>query len=242
MPTAYYHAAPEAALGAVMALYAREETGHGQLVDVSMQECQLQSLLSFPGQCALSGKVQKRPGPRIGRTREIWRTKDGFVTFGLRGGPTRIANLKAMVEYMSETNEVPDWLREYDWTVYNHNTLSDQQIANLEEAFAKFFATHTMGELYREALERRILLAPCNNAQEILDHPQLRSRELFTEISYPELGASIEHPAFFAKSNRCKIGIRHGAPKLGQHNEALLCGELGLKESELHDLRQRGVV
>ena len=41
MPTSHFHAAPEAALGILMALYARLRTGRGQLVDVSMQECQL---------------------------------------------------------------------------------------------------------------------------------------------------------------------------------------------------------
>ena len=86
-PAAYAHTAGEAAFAAVSALW----SGVPQRVDVSMQECQLQSLLSLPGQYALHGRLQKRLGPRIGRTREIWQAKDGFVTFGLRGGPARSA-------------------------------------------------------------------------------------------------------------------------------------------------------
>ncbi|NNL66501.1 MAG: CoA transferase, partial [Myxococcales bacterium] len=97
MPMAYYHAGPEAALGIVMALHAREDSGRGQHVDVSLQETQLQSLLSAPGQHALAPRAMKRTGGRLGRTREIWAARDGWVSFGLRGGPARVPNLVATV-------------------------------------------------------------------------------------------------------------------------------------------------
>ncbi len=217
MPTAYYHAAPEAALGVAMALHAREETGRGQIVDVSLHETQLQSLLSFPAQYPLRKTEAVRAGPQIGRTREIWRAADGYVSFGLRGGPTRVKNLIATVALMEESGAAPDWLRDYDWEHYNHNVLSDEEIARLEGAFAAFFATHTMRELYEQALKRRILLAPCNDAREILEHAQLRERELFTTVELPELGASLELPDFFARTEDRAVRIRRRAPRLGEH-------------------------
>ena len=77
--------------------------------------------------------------------------------------------------------------------------LDAAELARLEAAFGAFFASRTMRELYEGALARRILLAPCNDAREMLAQPQLRERELFTTLEYPELGAAIEHPDFFAK-------------------------------------------
>jgi benzylsuccinate CoA-transferase BbsE subunit len=241
MPTAYHHACPEAALGIAMALYARETTGKGQLVDVSMHECQLQSLLSFPGQTALSGKISRRPGPRIGRTREIWLAKDGYVTFGLRGGSTRIANLIAMVGYMNEEKAAPDWLMSYDWSGYNHNTLSDQEIARFEQAFGAFFRTKTRRELYEESLRRRILLAPCNDAREILEHPQLRDRGFFTTIEYPHLGAKIEHPRCFVHSSAHDVSIARRAPRIGEHNQEIYA-EIGLDRSAIASLARERIV
>jgi crotonobetainyl-CoA:carnitine CoA-transferase CaiB-like acyl-CoA transferase len=226
MPTAYYHAAPEAALGIVMALYAREDTGRGQIVDVSLHETQLQSELSFPAQYPLRKQMTPRAGPRIGRTREIWRAADGYVSFGLRGGPTRVKNLIATVALMDECGAAPDWLRDYDWQHYNHNVLGDAEIARLEDAFGAFFRTRTMRELYEQALKRRILLAPCNDAREILEHRQLRERDLFVAIDLPELGASLELPDFFAKTEDRAIRIRRRAPQLGEH-EAAVFAELG---------------
>jgi benzylsuccinate CoA-transferase BbsE subunit len=243
LPTSVYHSAPEAALGAVMALSAREETGRGQLVDVSMQECQLQSLLSAPGQFAASGRATRRGGARLGRTREIWAAKDGWVSFGLRGGPSRIPNLQASVAFMTECGMAPRWLREYDWGAYNHNTVSDGEIERLEEVFGAFFRSKTMRELYEEALRRRMLLAPCNDAREIAEHPQLRDRGLFVTLEYPELGAAleIEHPGGFAKTDGGELRIRRRAPRRGEHNAEVL-GEIGVSADELRALAAEGVV
>lgn len=224
LPTAYYHAGPEAALGIVMALYAREDSGRGQQVDVSLQETQLQTQLSFPAQYALHGRPSRRSGERMGRLREIWKAKDGYVSFGLRGGPTRVRNLKATVEWMREHGAAPDWLVHYDWDAYNHNTLDDAEIARLEQAFGAYFAGRTRRELYRDALARRILLAPCNDTKEILEHEQLRDRGLFTTVELPHLGARLELPGFFAKADDGSIGLRRRAPRLGEHSDEVLAG------------------
>ena len=85
------------------------------------------------------------------------------------------------------------------------------------------------------------MLAPCNDAREISDQPQLRFRELFTTVEYPELGASFEQPDFFAKSNRTHIGIRRPAPRVGEHN-AEVYGELGLGPADLEALAAEGVI
>jgi len=177
----------------------------------------------------------------MGRTREIWKARDGDVSFGLRGGPARIPNLVASVEYMAESGMAPEWLRQMDWRTYNHNELSDAEIARLEEVFGAFFASKTRRELYDEALRRRIMLAPCNDAREILEQPQLRSRELFTTLEYPELGASVLHPAFFAKSTACRIGVRSRAPRVGEHNLEIYA-ELDLGAADLEALAAEAVV
>jgi crotonobetainyl-CoA:carnitine CoA-transferase CaiB-like acyl-CoA transferase len=241
MPTAFHHAGPEAALGIVMALEQRTQTGRGQLVDVSLQETQLQSLLSAPGQHAHQPRPARRTGARMGRTREIWAARDGWVSFGLRGGPARVANLEATVAWMEELDLAPDWLREYDWKQFSHLSVSDEEIARLEDAFGAFFATRSMRELYEGALERRILLAPCNDAREIVEHAQLRSRHLYVTLEYPELGASIEHPDFFARTEDGAIRIRRRAPRIGEHNGEIY-GELGLDAADLEKLAAERVI
>jgi len=245
LPTSYYHAAPEAVLGVLMAVQARESSGRGQLVDVSLQECQLGTLLGGPGIHGSSPQSPQRSGARTGRTREIWPARDGHISFGLRGGPARVPGLRALVAWIVETEAAPDatpgWLRDTDWDRFSPNAQSAAELARLEAAFGEFFAARTMRELYEGALARRILLAPCNDAREILAHPQLRARELFTTIEYPEFGASIEHPAFFAKASGLSVGVRRRAPRIGEHNDEVYCA-LGLAREAIVKLVAGGVV
>ena len=241
LPTSYYHAAPEAVLGVLMALQARESTGRGQLVDVSLQECQLGTLLGGPGIHGASPQPPRRSGARTGRTREIWPARDGHVSFGLRGGAARVPGLRAIVAWMDEAGAAPAWLRDTDWDRFSPNALDAGELARLEAAFGAFFASRSMRELYEGALARRILLAPCNDAHEVLAHPQLRHRELFTTIEYPEFGASIEHPAFFARGSGAPVGVRRRAPRIGEHNGEVY-GALGLEREELTKLAAEGVI
>jgi crotonobetainyl-CoA:carnitine CoA-transferase CaiB-like acyl-CoA transferase len=140
---------------------------------------------------------------------------------------------------MEESESAPKWLLEYDWAHFNHNLLTDAETQRLEDAFAVFFRSKTKRELYEEALKRRILLAPCNDPKDILEQPQLRDRGLFVTLTYPHLGASIEHPAFFARSSLHRLGLSRRAPRVGEHNSEIL-GELGAKARSPSPLPKAG--
>jgi crotonobetainyl-CoA:carnitine CoA-transferase CaiB-like acyl-CoA transferase len=241
LPSAYYHAAPAAALGIALALRGRQRSGRGDFVDVSLQECQLETLLGGVGSARVLGRVPRRSGARTGRTREIWPARDGYVSFGLRGGPARVPGLVALVAWMDECGQAPDWLRGFDWERYDPERLEPAGLARLEEAFGAFFRSRSRRELYAGALERRILLAPCNDAREVLAQPQLRSRGFFVELEYPELGARIEHPAFFARTEDGAVRLRRRAPRIGEHN-AEVYAELGLGPEAQAKLAAEGVL
>lgn len=240
LPTSFFHAGPEAAAAIAAALFSREESERGQLVDVSLHECQAGTLLGAPGLERFRGPG-RRAGARLGRTREIWRTRDGWVSFGLRGGAARAANLRATTEYMAESGMAPAWLQAVDWSRYDPNALSAEELARLEDVFGAFFAGRTRRELYEEALRRRILLAPCNDAGEIAAHPQLRARDFFAELEEPAPGARLEHPARFAVDSLGACALRRRAPRIGEHNGEVY-GELGLGTAELEKLAAEGVV
>ncbi len=221
-PTAYLHAAPEAVVGILYALRARRRSGRGDFVDVSMHECQLATLISAPGQYALSGKLRQRAGAKIGRTREIWRTRDGWISFGLRGGPARAAGLEAMVRLMAEHDAAPAWLVRFDWLRFDANRVEETEISLLESTFAAFFASLGTAELYAEAVKRRLMLAPCQDAAATLADPQLRARRLFVPISTGPFGRGrMEVPGTFAATSDAAIGVRCRAPGIGEHTSSV---------------------
>ena len=169
-PTAYAHTGPEAAFAALSALW----QGVPQRVDVSMQEVVLVANMAAPARFAQTGFRGARRGANIGRTREIWPTKDGFVSFGLRGGKARIPSL----ELISKLSGLPP----RDWSDFNPNTATDDELKEIEEAVGAYFAQHTMQELYELACETNLMLAPINSPREIYQSAQLASRGFFGPV------------------------------------------------------------
>ncbi|MFM8236318.1 MAG: CoA transferase [Actinomycetota bacterium] len=169
-PAAYAHSGPEAAFAALTALWCGA-TGE---IDHSMQETVLVASMVSPGQFFRTGDRGRRRGANIGRTREIWPTSDGFVSFGIRGGKARVASLELIASKAG--------LPPRDWSAFNQNTADEADLAAIEAAVAAYFADHTMQELYDLACETNAMLAPINSPREILASAQLADREFFGPV------------------------------------------------------------
>ena len=218
MPVTHYHGAAEAALGVLFALWHRDRTGAGQQVDVALQELMLMPSMTNPAQAWVQGNRGQRSGNfnRVGQTiqQEIWPCKDGFVSFALRGGPARIPGLIAMTKYMDEHGMAPPVLKDRDWTKYNNNLLTQDEVDAIAAPFAAFFKTKTMQELYDAACSRRLMLAPANTEREVLQSRQLAARKFFTERApSPARRERVRLPSRFAEFPQARVGER--APTLG---------------------------
>ncbi len=178
-PTAYAHSGPEAAFAAMTAL----ASGVPQQVDVSMQEVVAVANMVAVAGFADTGTRGSRRGANIGRTREIWPTLDGFVSFGLRGGKARIPSLEILTKLVAGDG-VPgaDALVNRNWSTFNQNTASDEELAAIESAVAAYFAGHTMQDLYDLAVETNLMLAPANSPREIYQSAQLAARDFFGPV------------------------------------------------------------
>jgi crotonobetainyl-CoA:carnitine CoA-transferase CaiB-like acyl-CoA transferase len=177
-PCAYAHTGPEAALAALTAL----ASGRPQVVDVSMQEAVMLANMSGSTLFARQGQRGQRPGASMGRTREVHRCKDGFVTFGLRGGPARVPSLRIITKLLVENGlDTPAWT-ERDFAAWNPNETSDEEMKALEAPLAALFARYTVSELFAIACDTNLMLAAVNTPHEIYASPQLEARGLFGRV------------------------------------------------------------
>ncbi|MCA9509320.1 MAG: CoA transferase, partial [Myxococcales bacterium] len=177
-PSGYAHVGPEVAFAALAA----HASGRPQIVDVSMQEVVLVANMGAPAAFLATGARGARIGARIGRTREMWRCRDGWVTFGLRGGPARVPTLRAITELLVEHGiAAPAWT-ERDWSAFNPNETSDDEMRALERPLEALFARHSIGEIFAIACERNLMIAPANTAREIRASAQLAAREAFARL------------------------------------------------------------
>jgi crotonobetainyl-CoA:carnitine CoA-transferase CaiB-like acyl-CoA transferase len=201
-PTAYAHTGPEAAFAALTALWTREP----KFVDVSMQEVVLVANMVGVGRYAATGWRGGRRGANIGRTREIWPTKDGFVSFGLRGGKARVPSLRLLTDLVAR-EDVPgaSVLTERDWDAFNPNSATDEELHAIEAPVAEYFSRHTMRELYEIACDTNMMLAPANTPPEIYASEQLRSRDFFGDDGLPRSFTSVRHPVIASQSAEKRV-------------------------------------
>ena len=172
-PSGYAHAAAETAFAALTGL----ACGRPQRIDVSMQEVVAVANMATPAQFPTTGFRGTRRGANIGKTREIWPTLDGFVSFGLRGGKARVPSLETLTRLVAT-----DTLRGVDWSAFSPNTADDTMLRAIEADVAAYFAQHTMSELYDIACETNLMLAPINSPAEILASVQLAARDFWESL------------------------------------------------------------
>jgi crotonobetainyl-CoA:carnitine CoA-transferase CaiB-like acyl-CoA transferase len=97
-----------------------------------------------------------------------------------------------------------------------------------------------MEEVFHAAQELRMPLTMVPNPEQVFEMPQHKEREYFADIEHPVAGKLTYPGAPFKLSGTPWSASR--APLLGEHNEDVYCGRLGLGREELEELRVMGVV
>jgi len=177
-PSGYAHTGGEAAFAVLSALW----TGQPHEIDLSMQECVTVANMAQAARFHQTGFRGRRQGPYSQRTREIWPTSDGWVSFGLRGGKARIPSLELITELVAADGIDATTLEAQDWTTWSPYHAPEEVLRAIEKAIGEYFAQHTMRELYAIACETNMMLAPANSPREILASEQLEARGFFVPL------------------------------------------------------------
>jgi len=249
LPQAAMWAGMYGAGGTLIAHSYRHITGRGQHVDVSMQASLLWALANAPAHWSLVREDLSRDGNYMvgrnitgARMRAIYRCRDGHVNFIIYGGEAGKRSNEAMVRWMIEENQAPDWLQHKDWNTFNVATSNQEEIDALERPFVAFLAQRTKAEFVAEAARRGILGYPVADVRDIRDDPQLAARAFWQRVDYPAFDAAVTYPGPFARFSAAACAIRRPAPRVGEHNTEIYSAELGLSRSDLETLKRRGVI
>jgi crotonobetainyl-CoA:carnitine CoA-transferase CaiB-like acyl-CoA transferase len=108
-------------------------------------------------------------------------------------------------------------------------------------AIAEFCARHTKEELYEEGQKRRIAVTPINTAGEFINSEQVEERHIFVDMEHPIVG-KYAHFGPVPRLSESAGRVAQTAPLLGQHNQEIYCGELGMSNDDLVALRASGII
>ncbi len=192
-PLAYAQAAGEVALAALTAL----ASGRPRRVDASIQEAMTAANMSAHVSLFQHGDRGSRSGGSVGRTPEVWRCRDGFVVFGMRGGPSRAHTWQVVLDHLRSDGVDARGFEGIDWDRFEHDKATQAQLDRLADGLAAYFARHTMAELYELGVRDRVLIAPVMSSSELYRHAQLRAVSFFRRV-----GPYDDVPFTFARAHR----------------------------------------
>jgi crotonobetainyl-CoA:carnitine CoA-transferase CaiB-like acyl-CoA transferase len=247
LPQACLHAGADAAVGCMVAYYHRQVTGEGQRVDVSLQQSAAWFQANAIPLYELNGGIMKRAGAfRAGvssqvKQRQVWQCRDGYVFFNVIGGRTGAKTLSALVAWMDEEKLATDFLLHLDWDNFDMFTVTEEVMEKITTPIAAFFREHNRRELFREAVWRGVSIGPVSSMHDLLNDECLKTRGYWTEITHPELGASLTYPKEYIRSSEMPLDTCVRAPLIGEHNSEIY-GELGFTKTELASLKQTGII
>lgn len=251
LPHAFVFAGAEGAAATAVALFDRENTGEGQCIDVSAQQVLFTSSHDSWPWWAMNKRVIERAGPLRKRPqtgvifRQIWPCKDGFVAWVWYGGVMGAHGNKTMVELIDKVGIDVEFMRDVDWTQFDWGKMAQEEVDRREKATIEFLAQYTKDELMGLALEHNMMLYPLATAKDILSNlvsKQLKAREFWTELEHPELGRRICYTGPWIRASETPVKISRRAPLIGEHNQEVYRGEVGLSSSEVKELELAGVI
>jgi len=216
----------------VTALFEREQTGKGRLVEVAMQEAAYPTLASQLEAYWRTGEVPPRTGNAShGRVPiNVYRTKDGYIAMNLAVEEHWHNLLSAMGR-----EDLRDDPRFRDAAArVAHRAETDALIAGWTSTLGKY-------EVFAIAKQRRIPLAPVRDVGEVMHDRHMHERGFLVEIDHDEIGPLVvpTSPLRFHDADKVETTP---SPKLGQHNAEIYGGWLGLSAAEIAALENDGVI
>ena len=198
-PSGYAHVGAEAAFAALTGLASGRPAARRRLDAGSRARREHGDAGALP---AAPGSAARGAAPTSARTREIWPTCDGFVSFGLRGGKARVPSLETLTRLVDTPTRCARWTG----PTFSPNTADDETLQAIEADVAAYFARHTMQELYDIACETNLMLAPINSPREILASAQLAARDFFGPLGdveqFPSAFVTVESSDGLAARSR----------------------------------------
>jgi CoA:oxalate CoA-transferase len=216
----------------VTALYERSVTGIGRMVEVAMQEAAYPTLTSQLEAYWRTGEVPPRTG-NASHNRvpiNVYPAKDGYVAMNL-AVEEHWHNLLAA---MGREDLRDDARYSSPGARVENRNLVDGTIAAWTRTLPKM-------EIFAIAKQRRIPMAPVREVNEVMHDRHMHERRFLDDIEHDEIGA-ITVPTSPLRFHGADRRATTPSPKLGQHNEEIYGGWLGLSAGEIADLRNAGVI
>jgi crotonobetainyl-CoA:carnitine CoA-transferase CaiB-like acyl-CoA transferase len=215
-----------AALGILLAIVARERTGRGQNVDISMTDGVLTLLAAAISESLGSGVPVRRGVHRLTGGNPhygVYECADGrYIAIG--------ANEPWFFENLCRALGGDEFAGDHAAT--------GERREQVRDFFRRIFRTRGRDEWFQVLFDRDVCVAPVYDIEEIEHDPQIKARNMMVPVPHPSAG-TVTQVGLSLKLSETPGAIRHAAARRGEHTEEILTG-IGWSGERIAALRSAG--
>lgn len=214
------------------ALYAREKTGSGQHIQLSLLETQVAALVNMASSYLISGEIPRR----WGTAHESIVPYQGFEIRGkyiiIAAGNNRLWGSLCKALGAPELIDDPR---------FRTNPLRVENRNDCIRILTSLLQVKTAEEWVELLNAAGVPSAPINTMDAVFRDPQVLHREMLVEIDHPSAGR-IKMVGLPVKYSDTEAAIRRPPPRLGEHTDEILSELLGYDGPKRQELRAKGVI
>lgn len=232
VPFEDYGTALHTAFGIMVALYHREKTGLGQVVDGSLLATGITFMQGVLAERQVLG-IERR---QLGNTSfyaapaDAYQTRDGWIMVSVVGNEmfARWARLVGREDFITDPRFANDQSR------------ADNQ-ESISAAMNAWLASRSNAQAISDLESARIPAGPVLDPGQVLDDPQVKTRGLLQAIEFPGTPHAVPLASPAIGMSSTPPTIRRRAPMVGEHTDEVL-RELGYSAEEIQKLKQAKIV
>ena len=111
----------------------------------------------------------------------------------------------------------------------------------IDAAIGSWTRSRSPRQVMQRLQARGVIAAQVSDARDLVEDPQLDARAFWAELDHPDVGPR-RYPGNPIRLSETPVTYRFAAPGLGQHNDEIFGGLLGMSDAELSELRDAGVI
>jgi crotonobetainyl-CoA:carnitine CoA-transferase CaiB-like acyl-CoA transferase len=221
-----------AAFGTMTALFERQRSGRGQIVEGSLFNTALTMMngAAIEQDALKVNRVASLNRAQTTAPSDTFKTKNGWVLVQSVGGPL----FERWARLIGEEHWITDPRMKDDLSRGDHGQI-------ISDRMSVWCSERTSEEALAEMEEVRLPAGPVLSLQQVLDDPHIKAKNLFQATDFPGLDKPAPLMRTPVELSETPGEIRHRAPQLGEHTDAILT-EIGYNASEIAELRSKRIV